>query len=143
MYKEKEKFDAGGLIILGLMVIPELVFLLMSKTSRNTFTDYPFWALTLYLILLFLMICSSCSVFSKNPMKVDYKNPFVYLILTTILIQLTLQYYVFQSNGGFSLAIAKAMNIMFIVPFVLYSITRKNLLMFSLSVGLLIIACIP
>lgn len=140
MYKEKENFDVGGLIILAMMAIPELVFIILGWNSHQSYNPYPFWALTLYLILLFFMIASSFYVSTEKAMKISWKNPFVYAVLALIAVQILFQFLVFRSMSERNLVLDKAMRILFICPFIIYSVSRRNLLMLLLGGGMLSLA---
>lgn len=139
MHDKKERFDAGGLIILAMMAIPELVFIILGWDSHPSYNPYPFWALTLYLILFFFMIASSFYVSAENAMKVSWKNPFVYVVLAFIAVQILFQFLVFQSSPDRNLAMDKATRILFVCPFIIYSISIRNSPMLFLGGALLVI----
>lgn len=123
---EKREWNPGALIILASMSIPELVFLILGWGNKTHMRNYPLWALTLYLLLLFLMVCVQTSYINEKAKRLTWKNPLLYVIGVIIIIQIMFQFINFKAGNDWNISLVKAMRFLFILPLMLYSVLKKN-----------------
>lgn len=129
---EKREWDPGALIILTSMSIPELVFLILGWGNKTYMRNYPLWALTLYLLLLFLMVCVQTGYVNEKAKKLTWKNPWLYAIGVIIIIQVIFQFFNFCYGNNWKIGVIKIMQFLFLILFGIYSILReKTLFLFS------------
>lgn len=129
---EKREWDPGALIILASMSIPELIFLILEWGNKTYMRNYPLWALTLYLLLLFLMVCVQTGYVNEKAKELTWKNPWLYAIGVIIIIQVIFQFFNFCYGNNWNIGAIKIMQFLFLIPFGIYSILRKNFISFFL-----------
>lgn len=136
---EKREWDPGALIILTSMSIPELIFLILGWGNKTYMRDYPLWALTLYLLLLFLMVCVQTGYINEKAKNLTWKNPLLYLIGVIIIVQVVLQFVNFKAGNNWNMGMIKTMQMLFVIPFGLYAIARKNFIAILFGTGMMVL----